>query len=133
MELRKTNKSDYEFLYELLKERDNTINISHKKMPSRKESDKFNSNKPYIYDFVIMDKERIGRVYITKNNEIGIFIKKGYQGKHYGTKAIKLLFKKTKLKKYYANINPLNKRSQRFFKKLGFKLIQYTYGILKTN
>lgn len=126
--LKRASKSDYEFFYNLLKERNKIENISHKKLPTRKESDKFNSSKLYSYDFVILlGNEKIGRIYITKNNEIGIHIKKEYQGKNYGEKIIKLLFKKIKLKNYYANISPLNKRSQKFFKKLGFKLIQYTY------
>jgi RimJ/RimL family protein N-acetyltransferase len=130
--LKKADKSDYGFFYDLLKERDASVNISHQEMPTRAKSDKFNASKPYAYDFVIMDGERIGRVYITRNNEIGISIKKEFQGKHYGTKTIKLLMEKTKLKKYYANINPLNIKSQEFFKKLGFKLVQYTYArILK--
>jgi len=126
--LKKANKSDYGFFYELLKERDNTINISHKKMPSREKSDKFNASKPYVYDFMILvnDKE-VGRVYVTKGNEVGIYIKKEFQHKHYGRKAISLLFNKVRFKKYYANIAPLNIRSQKFFKKLGFRLIQYTY------
>ena len=136
--LRKSDKSDYKFFYELLKERDKIENISHRKMPSRKESDKFNASKPYTYDFVVLLGnvcryrylwKRIGRTYITKNNEIGIFIKKEFQGKHCGTKVINLLFNETKLKRYYANVSPLNKRSQKFFKKLGFKLIQYTYAV----
>lgn len=126
--LKKANKADYGFFYELLKERDNTINISHKKMPSRKKSDKFNASNPYAYDFIILlNDERLGRVYVTKNSEIGIFIKKEFQNKHYGRKVIPLLFDIVGLKKYYANVAPLNIHSQKFFKKLGFKLIQYTY------
>ena len=124
------NEWDYGFFYDLLKERPKEANISHKKMPTRKESDRFNASKPYKYDFVAMlDNERIGRVYLSKNNEIGIAVKKEYQSLR--KKIIKLLFKITKQKKYYANISPKNKRSQKFFKKLGFKLIQYTYAIQK--
>lgn len=95
-------------------------------MPTRKESDRFNSSNPYKYDFVVLLGERIGRVYVSKNNEIGIAIKKEYQ--YLREKIIELLFEKVKLKKYYANIAPQNKRSQKFFKKIGFRLIQYVYA-----
>ena len=127
MKLKEASKSDYDFFYDLLRERDKKINISHKKMPTKKESYKFNLGKPYAYDFVILNKEKIGRVYLTKHNEIGIFIKKEYQNKHYGKKAILMLIDKVKLNKYYANVSPLNIRAQKFFKELRFKLIQYTY------
>lgn len=126
--LKKANKPDYEFFYELLKEREDIINISHKKMPSREKSDKFNASKPYAYDFVILiNAERVGRVYISKANEVGIFIKKEHQNKRCGRKIMSLLFDRVRLKKYYANIAPLNIRAQKFFTKLGFRLIQYTY------
>jgi len=126
--LKKANKSDYGAFYELLKERENNINISHKKMPSREKSDKFNASKPYAYDFVVLiNNKRAGRVYITRANEIGISIKKEYQNKRYDRKIIALLFDRVRLKKYYANIAPLNIRSQKFFKRLGFRLIQYVY------
>ena len=34
-------------------------------------------------------------------------------------------------KRYLANVNPKNKTSQKFFKKNGFKLIQYTLELEK--
>ena len=126
--MRKVDSSDYGFLYGLLKERNKIVNITHQKMPTRKESDKFNANKHDLYDLIILkNDERIGNVRITKRGEVGIFLKKKYQDQDIGTTTMWLLFGKANLKEYYANISPLNIRSQRFFESLGFKLISYTY------
>ena len=37
IKLKAVSKSDYRFLYNLLKERDSKVNISHKKMPTYNE------------------------------------------------------------------------------------------------
>ena len=128
MKLIPSSKKDYEFFYELLKERDLKINISHKKLPTREDSDKFNGDRPYSKDFVIMMKEeRIGRIYITYDGELGIFLSFKYQNYGLGGEVLKMFIKKVKEKKYYANVSPLNTKSQRFFERNGFKLVQYTY------
>ena len=130
--LEKVNKKDYKFLYGLLKERDPIANISHQKMPSWNEHVRFNNSKPYKYDFVIKDgKRKIGRVYITSRNEIGIFIKNNFRSKRYGMTVLGVILDKLKDETVYANIAPYNKKSQKFFKKFGFKLIQYTYRYKK--
>jgi len=132
--LRSVKKSDYLFLYELLKERDPRVNISHKKMPSFAQHVKFVLSKPYAKWYVIVeDKKDVGSVYLTKNNEIGIFIKKNIQGKGVGFRALKLLMEKNPRNRYLANINPKNKRSIIFFKNNGFSLIQHTYELQNTS
>ena len=70
-------------------------------------------------------------IYLTKNNEIGIFLKKNIQGKKIGEKALKLLMEKNSNSRYLANVNPKNEKSIRFFKNNGFKLIQQTYELEK--
>ena len=40
------SKSDIRFLYDLLKERNSSINISHRKMPTYKQHVKFVNSKP---------------------------------------------------------------------------------------
>ena len=47
-------------------------------------------------------------LYLSKNNEIGIFLKKIHHGKGIGSKALKLLIVKHPRKRYLANINPNN-------------------------
>jgi RimJ/RimL family protein N-acetyltransferase len=74
---------------------------------------------------------KVGSIYLTSQNEIGIFIKKSFQNKQIGNIALRKLIKKNPKKRYLANVNPKNKKSIRFFKNNGFKLIQYTFELNK--
>jgi RimJ/RimL family protein N-acetyltransferase len=132
IKLRLVGKSDYRFLYNLLKERDPRANISHKIMPSYKQHVKFISSKPYFKWYIIeYGIHKAGSIYLTKNNEIGIFLKKSLQGHNIGKVALKLLIEKNPRTRYLANTSPKNKKSICFFKKNGFKLISYTYELKK--
>jgi len=132
-ELRPVKKSDCLFLYELLKERDPRANISHKKMPSFKQHIKFVLSRPYSKWYVIVESEKdVGSIYLTKNNEIGIFIRKNVQGRGIGFNALKLLIEKNPRDRYLANVNPKNEKSIQFFKNNGFRLIQHTYELENT-
>ena len=119
------------FLYELLKERDATkVNISHREMPSFEAHMAFVDSKPYREWFVIFEEwgnvemGPIGAIYLSKDNEIGIFISKAYQGKGYGKKAVRLLMQINPGKRFLANIAPGNVRSLAMFEKMGFELKQ---------
>ena len=130
LSLRRVNETDLRFLFNFLKERDPDTNISHKKMPSFKEHKQFVKSKPYSYWYVIeLARKKIGTIYLSKNNEIGIFIKIEYQNKGIATKALKLLITKHPRKRFLANVNPKNKFSAKFFKNNNFKLIQHTYEL----
>lgn len=132
--LRKISKSDYRFLYNLLKERESTTNISHKKMPTYSEHVKFVSSNSYFRWYIIeYQGKKSGSIYLSKNNEIGIFIKNSSQGNNMGQTVLKLLIQKHPRSRYLANINPKNKKSIKFFKKNGFNLIQYTFELSKDN
>jgi len=129
--LRTVRDSDGEFLFELLKERDPRANISHKKMPSYDKHIKFIKSKPYTRWYIILkSKERVGSIYLSKNDEIGIFLSKEYQKKNIGNTALVELIRKNPRKRYLANVNPKNKKSSTFFKKNNFKLIQHTYEMV---
>jgi len=129
--LKNVNKSAHKFLYQLLAERKPIENISHKKMPTYNEHVKFVNSKPYSKWYVIHYKsQKVGTIYLTKQNEIGIHIKKDYQRHGFGKHAMKLLIKKNPRNRYLANINPKNTKSIKFFTKQGFKLIQYTYEMI---
>ena len=122
--------NDIRFLYQLLKERDPRINISHKTMPSYSEHKKFVNSKPYDKWYIIKVKnKKIGSIYLTPQNEIGIFIKKNIQGQNLGKHALSLLISKNHRKRYLANVNPKNSKSIRFFKNNRFRLIQHTYEL----
>ena len=114
--LKSVTNSDVKFLFDLLKERNPRVNISHKKMPTYNQHRKF-----------IKSKQKIGSIYLSKNDEIGIFLSKKFQGKNVGNFALNELMKKNPRKRFLANVSPKNKKSMEFFKKNGFKLIQYTF------
>lgn len=122
--------SDYRFLYKLLSERGSKANISHKKMPSFKQHVQFVSQKPYSKWYIIfLNNKKVGSVYLSKQDEIGIFILTKFKNKGIAKEAINLLVKKNHRQRYLANVSPKNKDSKIFFKKRGFKLIQYTYEL----
>ncbi len=128
--LRTVTLSDYRFLYQLLKERDPNANISHKNMPSYSEHTKFISSKPYSkWCIIFLGRQKIGSIYLSKQDEIGIFLKKSFHGQNIGQKALLLFMSENPRKRYLANVNPKNKNSIKFFKKYNFKLIQYTYEL----
>lgn len=132
IKLKPVKKSDCLFLYDLLKERDPKANISHKKMPSYTQHVKFVMSKPYSKWYVInFLNTDVGSIYLTKDNEIGIFVKKDFHGKGIATSSLNLLMKMNPRSRYLANVNPKNKKSMEFFKKQNFHLLQHTYELEK--
>ena len=130
VKLKTVSKSDYRFLYNLLMERDARANISHKKMPTYNQHVAFVSAKPYSKWYVILyDTNKAGSIYLTSQNEIGIFIKKSFQSKQLGNIALRKMIQKNPKKRYLANVSPKNKNSINFFKKNKFRLIQYTFEL----
>mgnify|MGYP003343658050 CR=1 FL=1 len=126
--------SDHKFLYLLLANRDSIANISHKKMPTYKEHIKFVTSKPYVKWYIIYYKrKKSGSIYLTKQNEIGISIKKQMQNMGIGGAALELLINKNPRDRYLANVNPKNTKSINFFKKNRFTLIQQTYELINTD
>ena len=131
IKLKIVSESDYLFLYELLSQRDTRANISHKKMPTFQEHVEFVKSKPYKKWYIIKDGlEKVGSIYLTKQNEVGIFLKKQNQKKGIGSSALILLIQSNSRSRYLANVNPKNIKSIKFFEKHDFKLIQYTYELI---
>ena len=130
IKFKEVDKSDIKFLYQHLKERDPITRISHKKMPTFAQHEKFVLSNPYSKWYIIFQKnKKIGSVYLTKMNEIGLFLKKDVQGKGLGQKSLKLLMKLNPRNRYLANVSQKNKNSIQFFKKNKFKQIQNTYEL----
>jgi len=103
-------------------------------MPSYDEHVNFVMSKPYSSWYIIYyGNKKCGSIYLSKQNEIGIFLKKDIRKKGIGTKALVTLMRKHPRKRYLANINPRNKNSIKFFRKQNFKLIQYTYKFMKVD
>jgi RimJ/RimL family protein N-acetyltransferase len=119
-----------EVLYELLKERDDTVNISHKVMPDFTSHAWFVESQPYSKWFLIqVGGESVGSIYLSRQGEIGVFVFKAHQGKGYAKEAIKAVMAMQPGHRFLANINPANEKSARLFSELGFKLIQHTYEV----
>lgn len=117
-------------LWRILKERTPETNISHKGMPSWERHIAFIESKPYhAWHFLIHDDEIVGSAYLSKHNEIGVFIFKDHHGRGFGKKAIALIMGLYPRKHYLANINPKNEKSIKLFEGLGFHHIQNTYEI----
>jgi RimJ/RimL family protein N-acetyltransferase len=116
-------------LYSLLQERKVEINISHKKMPTYEEHVEFVKSDPYKAWYICtMADEVVGSVYLTHQNEIGIFVFNRYQGIGYGRLMIEQL-RQLHDGPFYANVSPKNAASQGFFTHLGAKQIQVTYEL----
>ena len=128
--LKLISEKDHKFLYELLKEREPSTNISHKKMPTFNQHVNFVLSKPYSKWYIILQGiDKVGSIYLSKQNEIGIFLKKESHHAGIGTMALKLVMKKNPKKGYLANVNPKNKKLIEFFKNNNFKILQYTYEL----
>jgi len=119
---------DAKFLFDLLKQREEIVNISHKSLPTWEEHVEFIKNNTYqSWDIIWVDDVRIGNIYLSDRDEIGIFLDKKSQSNGYGSIAINEFMKKNGKKRYLANINPTNYKSIQFFGKHGFIHIQNTY------
>ena len=135
---------DAEFLFSLLKERDSRANISHKKMPTYNAHLKFIKSKPYKKWYIVLGQiknfsekklinsdrnTKVASVYLSKNDEIGIFVSKKFHGMNIGKFALNELISRNPRKRYLANVSPKNKKSMKFFENNNFKLIQYTFEL----
>ena len=116
------------FLYTLMAERQWYQNISHKELPCLDDHIRFVNSIPYTAWYVIEHEDSfVGSIYLTKHDEVGIFIAEGAKGKGIGGEALKELMCIHPRKHYLANINPLNINSINFFLAKGFNLLQKTY------
>jgi len=130
IELKPIRKSDVDFLYELLLGRSPNENISHRKMPSYKKHSKFVMSKPYKKWYIIYyKKQKLGSLYLTHLNEIGIHFKKTSIRDFLITKSIELLIRKNTGKRFLINISPKNKKLLKIIKNKKSQLIQYTYEL----
>ena len=121
MILRNVNPNDYQFLFDLLKERNKYISINFS-MPTFEQHLRFCVSKPYsVWKMITNGNEKMGHIYLTNKNEIGIFIRKSLSNKGIGSQAIEMFLKSNPQKNYIANINSHNTMSIDFFTKHGFK------------
>ena len=118
------------FLYDLLKDRDPAANISHRSVPPFYQHLAFIQSQPYEGWYIAdLDGEKIASVYLTRQDEIGIFLVRDKQGQGLGTRVLNLLMAEHPRKRYLANVAPGNEDSTRFFVGQGFRHIQNTYEL----
>lgn len=118
-----------QILYNLLNERDATVNISHKHMPSWEDHCQFVDSRPYSEWMLIIsdDDLAVGAVYLSRFNEIGVQVFKNAQRRGYARFAVNSMIIRHPDKRLLANINPDNKPSIKLFSSFGFKFIQVTF------
>ena len=121
-------------LYDLLRERQKKVNISHRVMPTLAGHRAFVRSKPYKAWYLLKDRAAgfVGAVYLSKQDEIGLFIFKKYRGRGYGREALSMLIWKHRgVKRFLANVSPRNPASIRFFQRQKFRHIQNTYELIR--
>ena len=134
IKLKTITKSDISFLFELLKNRTQFENISHKNIPTFKNHEKFVNSKPYFKWYIIYeDLTKIGSAYITNQNEIGIHFISIREQENFFLESLKNIMTKHPRKRFLININPKNKKLKQIIEKNNFKLIQQTYELEKSN
>ena len=71
----RANYNHTKILYETLKKRKKNYKISHKNLPTFKKHQDFVKNNPYrVWFLVFENKECIGTLYLSKMNEVGVFL-----------------------------------------------------------
>ena len=72
IELKKVSKNDVDFLYQMLKERDETVNVTHHKMPTYEMHKKFvMESNPYDgWYIILLESKKVGYIWIENNNDI---------------------------------------------------------------
>ena len=128
-------------LYEMLRERDGHVSISHRDMPTWAQHRRFVASKPYReWYLIVVSGEVVGQVYATKLNEIGVGVLSQFRRKGYASQAIAALLEKMdplpaipaqRWGQFLANINPKNAASIALFEGLGFRHVQNTFALGK--
>ena len=135
----------WELLVERSEEDDPSVNISHRKLPTRQAHDRWVETwfTRFAHFYLIRDKiinKWAGYISLTTRNEIGIVLFVMARGKGIGTKALETFLRTTeplapvpgeRSGNFLANINPRNERSIKLFARAGFTHIQNTYALGK--
>jgi len=130
IELISIKKQDYKLLFDILKNRENIENISHKKMPTYHQHVLFVNSKPYAKWYKILNKkDTIGTVYLSKINEIGIHLINNKVDYKLYKKIIKEVMEKNPKKRYLVNVGIKNKKLSKLIESYGFEKIQTTFEL----
>lgn len=139
----KSGKKGINLLYFFLHQRtmEGETNISHRGIPTLRQHAAFVRSRPYrFWYFILMQDRPVGSIYLTRQNEIGIYVSQQDRRQGFGEAAILQLITKhrplpeipgRRNGRFLANINPYNEASIRLFESLGFLHIQNTYALGK--
>jgi len=123
VKLKEVTEDNAEFLYEMLKERDSTVNVTHQKLPLFNEHLEFIKSKPYDAWYIIeIESKHVGHIYIDNENRIGWFIKREFKGFGFVIPAFEELKILHKRKNYLGKVNTNNFEAQNLLTKLKFVL-----------
>lgn len=130
--------------YQLLIERPPEANITHQRFVGLSDHEDFFDNHPYRHWFLLMTDDTsnpkkdaevcVGSLYITADDEIGIFILQEHQRRGYARESLLQAITHHKPRhgdRFKANINPRNQASIDLFKSIGSFHIQNTYALPK--
>ncbi len=115
-----------------MQEREPHVNISHRGMPTWEQHVDFVSSRPYKGWWIIETDDGIpaGACYLSKQNEIGVFVLDAYRGRGLGKSAICEIMVMYPGERLLANVNPQNVASIALFERLGFRHLQNTYELV---
>jgi len=130
--------------YQLLIERPPEANITHQRFVGMEDHEDFFDHHPYRHWFLLMTDDTshpkkdqevcVGSLYITPDDEIGIFILQEHQRRGYAREAILQAITHEKPRhrdRFVANVNPRNQASIDLFKSIGSFHIQNVYALPK--
>lgn len=122
-----------EVLWDLLVERPAYANISHNAKMDRNRHVAFVTAHPYReWCLIMVDNKWVGSVYITHQNELGIFILKAHHRKGYARQAIDMMMQRHPRDYYLANVAPGNHPSHRLWESFeNHAICQITYRITR--
>ena len=140
------NKEHRDLLYELLKARPAKANISHKKMPTPEQHEKFVRKHPY-HDWCLIEiggaewdatpQQIIGSTFLSQpakpsvvGDELHVELFQGYNGYGYAEHALKLMMQKHPRSRFIAHTAPTNYVSMALFAKLGFAECERTFELI---
>ena len=127
--LRPVYKTDYQFLYNLLSDRNDYENISHHAIPTYEEHSQFWENVPYKDDYIILIRDiPVGMAYVSYKNEVGIHFIKDKENNKIRKDIINTILNKFKGEQLFFNVSSKNKPYIRLLRRMKFNLIEHTYA-----
>ena len=130
IDINSSSNEDISFLYKVLSCRDETENISHVVMPTYEEHIEFVHSNPYKkWCVVFIDDQRVGSIYLSESNEIGMFTLPEFRDIIKMEETYEEFIQSINVpSKVFINVSPKNENLKRLVRRMGFTHIQDTYA-----